>query len=116
MGDHPEIRSALMTGNQRLQPALLIEPVGTMALDIVQRAQFIERIWPSVQEANKECPAHAKVLKTHIMIALPEKPFNRAGKGTVQIASTLELYSQELDVLYKDADQLITPSLHPQLQ
>ena len=48
------------------------------------------------------------------MIALPEKPFKSAGKGTVQRASTLEMYSQELDTLYTDADRLITPSLRSQ--
>ena len=114
MGSHPEIQSALMVGNQRLQPALLIEPIGRMASNIVQRAQFIERIWPSVKEANEQCPAHAKILKTHIMVALPDKPFKRAAKGTVQRASTLEMYSEELNALYADADRLTTPSLHSQ--
>lgn len=116
VGNHPEIRSALMTGNQRLQPALLIEPVENKGLNIVQRAQLIERVWPTVQEANKQCPAHSKVLKTHILIALPEKSFKRAGKGTVQRASTLEMYSEELNTLYMDADQLVTPSPHSQRQ
>ena len=50
------------------------------------------------------------------MIALPEKPFKRAGKGTVQRASTLEMYSQELDILYTDADRLVTPSLRSELR
>ena len=59
---------------------------------------------------------YAKVLKTHIMIALPEKPFKRAGKGTVQRASTLEMYSQELDILYTDADRLVTPSSRSQVR
>ena len=116
VGTHPEVRSALMAGSKRLQPALLVEPVDNSALSMVERAQLIERIWSLVQEANQESSAHAKVLKTHIMIALPEKPFKRAGKGTVQRASTLEMYSQELDVLYTDADRLITPSLQSQLR
>ena len=118
MGNHPEVRTALMAGNKRVQPALIIEPttVNSSASSMIERAQLIERIWPLVQEANRVSPAHAKVLKTHIMIALPEKPFKRAGKGTVQRASTLEMYSQELDTLYTDADQLVTPSLRSQLR
>ena len=113
---HPEVRSALMAGNKRLQPALLIEPSNNITSSIIERAQLIERLWPLVQEANKKSPAHAKLLKTHIMITVPEKPFKRADKGTVQRASTLEMYSQELDVLYTDADRLVTPSLHSQLR
>lgn len=116
LGSHPEIRLALMTGSKRLQPALLVESVDNSTLNTVERAQFIERIWSSVQEANKQCPAYAKVLKPHIMIAVPEKPFKRAGKGTVQRASTIEMYSQELDALYKDADRSITPSSKSQLR
>ena len=108
MGNHPEVRTALIARNKRLQPALVVEPVNNCALSMIERAQLIERIWPLVQEANTESSAHAKVLKTHIMIALPEKPFKRVGKGTVQRASTLEMYSQELDTLYTDADRLIT--------
>ena len=116
VANHPEIRSVLMAGNKRLQPALIVEPVETSALSMIARAQLIERIWPLVQEANTESPAHAKVLKTHIMIALPEKPFKRAGKGTVQRASTLEMYSEELDTLYTDVDRLVAPSTGSQLR
>ena len=115
VGNHPEVRTVLMAGNKRLQPAVIVEPVKSSTLSMIERAQLIERIWPLVQEANTGSPAHAKVLKTHIMIALPEKPFKRAGKGTVQRASTLEMYSQELDTLYTDADRLVTPSLRSKL-
>ena len=116
VGNHPEVRSALMAGNKRLQPAVIVEHVESSTMSMIERAQLIERLWPLVQEANTGSPAHAKVLKTHIMIALPEKPFKRAGKGTVQIASTLEMYSQELDTLYTDADRLVTPSLRSELR
>ena len=101
-----------MTDNKRLRPALLVELIDNSTLTTVERAQFLERILPLVQETNKESPAHAQVLKTHIMFTFVEKLFKRAGKGTVQRASTIEMYSQELDALYADADKLITPSLN----
>ena len=116
VGAHPEVRSALMAGNKRLHPALLVEPVNNSTSSMIERAQLIERIWSLVEEANEASPAHAKVLKTHIMITVPEKPFKRAAKGTVQRAATLDMYSQELDLLYRDADQLVTPSLHSRLR
>ena len=99
-----------------MQPALLVEPINDSTLTTVERAQFLECIWPLVQEANKESPAHAQVLKTHIMFTFVEKTFKRAGKGTVQRASTVEMYSQQLDALYADADKLITPSLNSQFR
>ena len=101
----PRISSALMAGTQRSQSALLVELADGSPLDILGRAHLIEDIWPLVQKANQECPAQAEILKTHILIASPEKSFERAAKGTVQRASTLKLYSKELDDLYAEADQ-----------
>ncbi|MDI1486647.1 MAG: hypothetical protein OHK93_005879 [Ramalina farinacea] len=107
----PRISSALMAGTQRLQSALLVELADSSHLDIAGRAHIIEDIWPLVQKANATCPAQAEVLKTHILIASPGKPFGRAAKETVQRAFTLKLYSKELDDLYADADQ--SPNMSP---
>jgi acyl-coenzyme A synthetase/AMP-(fatty) acid ligase len=80
---HPEVKAALVAGAQKFQAALLIEPVAEKSLTAEERAQLIERVWPTIQEANKVCPAHAKISKSHILITDPEKPMARAGKGTV---------------------------------
>lgn len=101
----PRISSALMAGTQRLQSTLFVELADSSHLDIIGRAHFIEDIWHLVRKANQTCPAQAEVLKTHILIASPGKPLERAAKGTVQRAFTLKLYSKELDDLYADADQ-----------
>ncbi|KAF5868107.1 putative nrps-like enzyme protein [Botrytis fragariae] len=74
----------------------------------VERAHAIERFWPKIEEANQECPQHAKVAKTHILFTAPEKPMERAGKGTIQRKPTLDLYSEELDKLYADAEKMST--------
>ena len=87
----PRITSALMAGTQRLQLALLVEPADSSHLDIVGRAHFIEDVWHLVQKANQTWPAQAEVLKTHILIVSPGKPFERAAKGTVQRAFTLKM-------------------------
>ena len=80
-----------MAGTQRSQSGLLIELADNLHLDIVGRARLIEDIWPLMQKANQECPAQAEVLKTQILIASPEKPFERAAKGTIQRAFTLKM-------------------------
>lgn len=52
-----DVRAALVMGAQRFQAALLIDPVSEDAgLSMAERAAFIEKIWPSVEEANRECP------------------------------------------------------------
>ena len=108
---HREVRAALVAGAQRFQAALLIELATEETLSTSERAEALERIWPTIQEANKECPAHAIVDKSHILFVDPSKPMLRAGKGTVQRRPTLSLYAEELQVLYADAEKLvISPS------
>ena len=96
-----------MLGAQRFQAALLIEP--TTDGDTVSpaaRAAFIERIWPTVEAANRDAPTYARLTKTHVLFTQPGKPMLRAGKGTVQRSGTLKIYESEIDALYRDADSL----------
>lgn len=104
-----ESTGALVVGAQRFQASLLVE-FGDKALDPSERAAAIEKIWPSIEEANRVCPAHARIAKTHILFTAPEKPMLRAGKGTVQRAGTIALYAKELEALYADADKLAAQS------
>ncbi|KAF7956004.1 hypothetical protein EAE96_004925 [Botrytis aclada] len=104
---NPEVQAALVMGAQRFQASLLIDPVnGDADLSTTERAALLEKIWPSVEEANQNCPAHAKVAKTHIFFTTPTKRMLIAGKGTVQRAGTLQLHQEELDALYTDADTM----------
>ncbi|RAK95699.1 NRPS-like enzyme [Aspergillus ibericus CBS 121593] len=101
-----EVSVALVAGAQRFQASLLIELVDNKALDADERTAFMERIWPSIQQANSVCPAHARIAKTHVLLARPEKPLPRSAKGIVQRAAALSMYAEELDALYADADRL----------
>lgn len=76
---HPVIRSAIMVGSRRKQPALLLELRGSF-----EREDALEKIWPFVEEGNEVAPSVGQIAKTHIMFTSPDKPFLRAGKGTVQ--------------------------------
>ena len=106
ISSHPDVRSALVIGKGRFEASLLVEPCQSDPLSINDRAELIEKLWPVLQEANNQCPAHARVSKSHILFTTPEKPMARAGKGTVQRRLTIESYTAELDALYADADRL----------
>lgn len=107
---HPEVRVALVLGRLRLEAALLVELETGEHLSTIQRAEVIERIWPTIEEANQDCPRHAKVSKSRILFAEPEKPMLRAGKGTVQRQPTLNLYDKEIEALYEAAETASAPS------
>lgn len=102
----PDVRAALVTGQGRFEAALLIETTHSSEMSSSQKADFIERIWPTVEKANRRCPAHARISKSHILFTTPEKPMCRAGKGTVQRRFTIDNYSAELHKLYADVDSL----------
>ncbi|KAL8722726.1 MAG: hypothetical protein Q9225_000838 [Loekoesia sp. 1 TL-2023] len=107
VSSNSKVAAALVIGAQRFQAALLIELVTDKnELTPAERAAFLEKIWPTVSEANSNAPSHARVTKSHILFTAPQKPMMRAGKGTVQRAGTLKAYQDEIDALYKDADQL----------
>ncbi|KAJ5768772.1 hypothetical protein N7520_003331 [Penicillium odoratum] len=100
------VTAVLVAGTRRFQTSLLVELNNKKHLSVNERAAMIEELWPSIQEANAVCPAHARIAKTHIVFTTVDKPMLRAGKGTIQRAGTLAQYHPELDKMYADADKL----------
>lgn len=93
---HPAVMGALIVGQRRFQASLLIElkeqPEDAEAL--------VDEIWPTIEKANFDGPAHGRIFRSKIAVADPEKPFVRAGKGTVVRAKTTDLYANEIEALY----------------
>ena len=97
---HPKVRAALMIGTGRSQPALLVEPTSNQPLSLSEENDFIEEIHYLVEEANQGYKFGARVSKSHIILTDPERPMQRAGKGTVQRAPTLQMYKDTINALY----------------
>ena len=93
----PYISGALVTGQGRFQPALLleIESSGYANADGIS-----DKIWREVETANAIMPSHGRIVRSMIIIAKSEKPFVRAGKGTIVRKLTEAAYNTELDELY----------------
>ena len=96
---HPSIEGALVVGTGRFQPALVIEPKVYPA----DAEAFIEEIWPIVQRANQEAAAHGKIFRGKIILTTPDKPFVRAGKGSVIRPKSTALYADEIEALFSDS-------------
>jgi len=97
---NPLVNSALIAGLGRFQSSLIIEAI-TPPTDEDEKQRLLDGIWPSVEAANRESPSHARIHRDFIIFTSADKPFPRAGKGTVQRRLALELYSAELDSLYE---------------
>lgn len=106
MAANPELSVALVIGVKRFQAALLIERVAAnTSLSASEEAALIERVWPSIEEANLAAPAHARVEKSLILVAAADRPLVRAGKGTIQRPISLALYKDDIDRLYASAEK-----------
>jgi len=82
-------------GQGRFQAALLIEPRAG-----AQTASFVEDIWPTVEEANRQAPGQGRITRSMIVVVSPDKPFERAGKGSIIRKMTAEKLEAEIDALY----------------
>ncbi|CCF42652.1 ochratoxin A non-ribosomal peptide synthetase, partial [Colletotrichum higginsianum] len=100
---HPRVRGAVVAGAMRFQPLLILEPVEPLTSQEDVDA-FIDDVWPLVVKANKETVAHGQIGRAFIGVASPDKPFPRAGKGTIQRPMALKLYKDEIDAWYDKAE------------
>jgi len=107
MAANPAVSAAFVGGNNEFQASLLVEPKFYPISDD-EKVKFVDELWPTVETANRDCPAHARVLRNSIMLTKPDKPFPRAGKETIQRASIPQLYAEEFEELYASASKART--------
>ena len=113
---HPAVSGAFVGGNNEFQASLLIEPKIYPATE-AEKARLLDDLWPTVESANRDCPAHARVLRTSIMLTNADKPLPRAGKETIQRVSIPQLYAAEFKELYaKLSDARSVPDLQENLR
>ena len=95
---HPLLTGALVVGNGRSQASLLVEPKAP-TLDPLS---LVQDIWSLIEQANTLVPTQGRVLRSKILVASVDKPFIRAGKGTVLRKSTEQSYQSEIETLYNE--------------
>lgn len=109
MTRNPEVSGAVVVGTRGFQGTLLIEPAiysdtSRGPLTTAEQAALIERVWPSIQEANITAPAHARIDKALILVTVPDRPLIRDSNGTVQHTASAEQYAAEIKALHANAD------------
>ncbi|RFU75191.1 nrps-like enzyme [Trichoderma arundinaceum] len=101
---HPAVRGALVVGQQRFQPALILEPYESPKNDVAMEA-FIDSVWPIVEEVNKVTVAHGRIVRDMIAVSDATIPFALSPKGTLQRMATVKLYKDFIDRLYAQTDE-----------
>ncbi|KAK4033606.1 hypothetical protein C8A01DRAFT_39941 [Parachaetomium inaequale] len=98
---HPWVGGVLVVGAGHVRAGLIIEPHPERAQLGVER--FVDEVWPCVEEANGQCPAHVRVERSMICLATPGKPFKRVPKGLVMRKAMYGLYEEEIKRMYDGA-------------
>lgn len=103
---NPEIKGALVTGDQRFQTMLLLEPTDEWrkASGSQNHSLLLDKLWPSIEEANRLFPAYAPIAESHILFTDWSMPMIRSGKGAIRRAATVELYTEQFDSLYNELE------------
>ncbi|KAF9244919.1 putative aminoadipate reductase [Melanogaster broomeanus] len=104
ISSNPFLSGVCMFGRGRHQVGILVEPRAEYAIDAAddkQVAEFRNKIWPEVEEANKEAPTFSRIFKEMILVISKEKPMLRTGKGTVMKKATMTQYESEIEALYE---------------
>lgn len=98
---HPLVKGAVVVGQGKFQAGLLVEPEWSQA-STQDSSAVVDQIWPMVEQANREAPAHARIYQSKIAVAKREKPFIRAAKGSIIRLQTVAVFKDEIEALYAD--------------
>ncbi|KAK7926774.1 Non-canonical non-ribosomal peptide synthetase [Apiospora marii] len=112
VSDHAQLKGAVVVGSERFQAGLILEPF-THPRNEQERKALLDSVWPLIEQANRETVAHGQIGRDYVIFSSPEKPFLRAGKGTIQRAGTVQLYAEEVDKLYETAGQAAAAEAPP---
>ncbi|KAI0466489.1 putative NRPS-like enzyme [Xylaria cf. heliscus] len=100
----PLVRSAMVVGRGKFQPAALID-LGKAPPDSgKERSKLIRELGPFISEANTHAPAHGKLDKYHILFTDPQRPVQYLGQGKIQRYRTTKLYERDIEELYGTAE------------
>ena len=97
---HLSVQGALAVGQGSPQAVLLIEP--THHVTQTPASKLIESVWPAIHLGNPLVPAHGTIMRSHVLVATPAKPFIRVPKGSVVRRATEHDRIPEPQVLQRD--------------
>ena len=106
---NPLVKSAVIGGQGEFQASLLLEP-REYPRNAAEEEAFLNQVWPSIVQANRDCPAHGRIMKGFVMLTDPAKPLPRASKDTVQRHAVFKLYEAEWKSLYERLARFNQPS------
>ncbi|KAK7737321.1 putative NRPS-like protein biosynthetic cluster [Cytospora paraplurivora] len=100
----PLVKSAMVVGRGKFQPAVLIELKNKPPKSVIERQETVHKLMPFLDEANTHAPAHGKLDQYHILFADPKRPVRYLGQGKIQRVQTYTLYEPDIEHLYRSVE------------
>lgn len=98
---HPKIRAALMGGQGRPHPFVIIELTeDASTLSSSSQESMLAEVWPSIAKANEKCSEYVQLTEKLVIFTDPEKLLPRTTKDTVARQAGYALYLAEIERLY----------------
>ncbi|KAH7084377.1 hypothetical protein FB567DRAFT_629884 [Paraphoma chrysanthemicola] len=113
ISSHPLVDIALLAGQGKFQTALLVQLNNNHPSHILDKEKIVDLIWPTIDLANRSAPTHGRIFRDFVLVADTTKPFSTTSKGTVRRGPTLQLYQQEIENLYVQADAKVDKGAVP---
>ncbi|KIW90834.1 uncharacterized protein Z519_08617 [Cladophialophora bantiana CBS 173.52] len=103
INQHPGVSSSLVVGHARFQAAVLVEPVSDRANTPTATTNFLDELWPTVELANRDCPAHGRIVKELVLILPPNVSLIMTPKGRPSRPANAELFEDLIENAYRRA-------------
>ncbi|KZT73191.1 acetyl-CoA synthetase-like protein [Daedalea quercina L-15889] len=119
MNQDPHVSSGVMFGRGRFQAGIIVDPKPQYAFDPsdeTKLAEFRNKIWPTIEKMNAYAPQHSRLFKEMIMVSKPSKPFLYTPKHTVRRAAVVNLYEEDINLLYKTVEASAQSNIPPPAQ
>ena len=97
------VREAVVFGISRSVPGLLVFR-GDEASDL-SNEDFVERIWPAVEDANSRAESFSQISKETIIPMPASRDYPRTDKGTIIRAQIYRMFDAEISDIYKDQEK-----------
>ena len=97
------IKSAIIVGNGRAQPAVIMEPLESIENQEHHQKRH-DSVMNTIQKANLTLPGHAQIHDSHVSILGHSEFFLRSAKGEIRRLPTMQALSSEISRLFDSAE------------
>lgn len=100
--DHPAVRRAVVGGDDKPHPFVILEPAADAKYASPREA--LAAMWPAVEKANESITFDdAKLTKQYAVVTTRDNPLRSTQKGTTERRKAMVEYAEAIEALYQES-------------